>query len=63
MNIYKVLTFDGYSSKQYIIQGYDIINIIQTGNHIPWNHIIKVELIGSEDITDLRVSAYPDSCS
>lgn len=47
MNIYKILTFDGYSSKEYTISGYDIVSAIQSNSMIIMSNIIKAELIGS----------------
>lgn len=48
MNVYKVLTFDGFMSKEIIIDGFNVVSAIQTHNTIPLNQIIKVELVGSQ---------------
>jgi len=50
MNIYKILTFDGYSSRVFIRSGYDIISTLQNDGSIICNQIIRIELIGSESI-------------
>jgi len=60
MNIYKVLTFDGYSSKEWTVTGYDILQAIQNAGMIVTSQIIKIELIGS---TDQQSNVVEDSSS
>lgn len=49
MNIYKILTFDGYNSRSILVDGYDIVGAIQNnGGSIIQTQVIKIELVGSE---------------
>lgn len=52
MNVYKILTFDGYSSKSYLVHGFDIIGAIQNNSMIMLTQIIKIELVESETHED-----------
>lgn len=49
MNIYRILTFDGCSSRCVYASGFDIISAIQTSG-VPINEVIRAELIGAEEI-------------
>lgn len=53
MNIYKIVTFDGFNSKQFIVSGYDLVYAIQCNGAILQNQIIKAELVGSQNKQDL----------
>ncbi|MDY0314165.1 MAG: hypothetical protein RBR32_03725 [Bacteroidales bacterium] len=52
MNIYKVLTFDGYNSNEYIVMGYDIVQAINNNGYIIPSQVIKTELIGSKNVNN-----------
>jgi len=48
MNVYKILTFDGYNSVEYVVYGYDMVSAIQSNGMIIQNQIVKSELVGSQ---------------
>jgi hypothetical protein len=50
MNIYKITCYDGYNSVAHIIEGFDLIQAIQSCGYIIFQSIIKAELIGSTNI-------------
>lgn len=53
MNIYKVLVFDGYSSRELIISGHDVVQALQSSYNLIVSQVIKIELVGSGDVGDL----------
>ena len=59
MNIYKILTFDGYNTQEVIITGFDAIQAIQSNGSINQSQIIKLELIGSKNQQDYSDTYLP----
>ena len=52
MNIYKILLYDGFNSREVIIEGYDVVQAIQNNSMIIVSSILKIELIGSQQKKD-----------
>ena len=48
MNLYKILTFDGCNSNEFLVYSFDIIQAIQNSGII-YQQVIRVELIGSQN--------------
>jgi hypothetical protein len=55
MNKYRVTTFTCGQSQCLIVEGYDIVNVLQSGMFNPAD-VVKVEFIDSSNIVDMTSS-------